>query len=59
MGLIEQLISALAVLMMIGGGVMLFVATDHAIQQVYRHSVEDELERRREREHEGEGEKEC
>lgn len=53
MGLIEQLISALAVLMMIGGGVMLFVATDHAIQQVYRHSVEDELERRREREREG------
>lgn len=53
MGLIEQLISAMAVRMMIGGGVMLFVATDYAIQQVYRHSVEDELERRREREREG------
>lgn len=51
MRMIEQLMRGLGVLLILSGGVMLFVATDHAIQQMYRrHSVEDELERRRARE---------
>lgn len=54
MEMVGQLINGLLVLAILGCGVMLFVVTDHAIQQVYRHSVEDELERRRERESERE-----
>ena len=50
MEMVGQLINGLLVLAILGCGVMLFVVTDHAIQQVYRHAVEDELERRRERE---------
>ena len=44
----DQLMRGLAVLLMLGGGVMMFVATDKVIQQIGDHAVEDELERRRE-----------
>lgn len=46
----EQLMRGMAVLLMLGGGVMMFVATDKLIQHIGDHAVEDELERRRERE---------
>ena len=43
------MIGAIAVLMMIGGGVMLFVATDNVIRQLYRNSMDRELDSMRER----------
>lgn len=49
----DQLMRGLAVLLMLSGGVMMFVATDKVIQQIGDHAVEDELERRRDREREG------
>ena len=47
----EQLMRGLAVLLMLSGGAMMFVATDKVIRQIGDHAVEDELARRREREH--------
>ena len=49
----EQLMRGVAVLLILSGAVMMFVATDKVIQQIGDHAVEDELERRREREREG------
>lgn len=37
----DQLMRGLAVLLMLGGGVMMFVATDKVIQQIGDHAVED------------------
>ena len=47
----DQLMRGLAVLLMIGGAVMMFVAVDKVIQQIGDYAVVDELERRREREY--------
>ena len=46
MEMVGQLINGLLVLAILGCGVMLFVVTDSAIQQVSRHGVEDKMERR-------------